>query len=770
MKKEKLTSVVLVSMLILSTMMMLHGLVVPSVAAASVIHSASISPMTKILGTLPQDVIYLVNVTSKGTDFINKTCIKLPTGWTNKTVIPPTNWNVAAAGGGWLNFTTALNDFANGTSRVFNITATISMIPPTTGTWYIYCYKGSIASQSNPVSITVTVKLQFSSAMSPFYVKNGTSYIYTVTTTNDASAVGIKQLNITFPAGTWSFNQLVDYSPRTWTVTYDSARSTFKLTGPNILIGESVTIKVNMTVPVGAPTNIHYWNVSAWDSSGNYLGKYSIKAVIDASKPGVTIDRPNVSAYSVGNGKYIWINVTVDDTPSIEDYGITVTLNDTRFIYRSREKVSSTQYKYYFVNNTVIPDGKLAVKVTATDPAGNIGSAERSTTVDNTAPKQLWVKVMDVTTATPTELPFVGGIYWMGADTKYIQVKASFYDPAGASGTIYLNSTPATFNNGTSLLPSTPYNVTGSDYVTLKITLVDTASPTPNNFTKTWEIKRDRVKPSVPTYTAEAICGGVVIKGLNATDNVGVLKYKIYVNGSVSEVFAADLASTAKKELPSVPFAGNTSIVFSGTLILNLTVYAGKTINLTICTIDYGNNPSNPATNILSIPDGRWYPVVLQQGWNLISLPLVPANSSIENVLSLLLKSGTFESVWTYDAETGKWHSYAPGAPPDLTTMTDGKGYFIKVTKYNVLIIQGTEQPAPPALPRAYHVVPGWNLIGYKRIIPTTASDYLKGVEYIRIYKLIPGTIQLEPVKPTDYMEPGYGYWIAVAKEGWIYP
>jgi len=770
MKKEKLTSIIIASMLILSTLMMTYSLRVPStVATGTIKHSASISPMTKTLDTLPKDVIYLVNVTSTGTDFINKTCIKLPSGWTNKTVTPPTDWTVAAKGGGWLNFTTTATNFVNGSSAVFNITATISMIP-TTGTWYIYCYKGSSPSQNNPVSITVTVKLQFSSTMSPFYVKNGTSYIYTVTTTNDASAVGIKQINITFPAGTWSFNQLIDYSPRTWTVTYDSARSTFKLTGPNILIGESVTIKVNMTVPKSVSTGIHYWNASAWDSSDNYLGKYSIKAVVDASKPGVTINSPSVSYYSVGTGNYIWINVTVSDTPSIEDYGITVAINDTRFELLSSEKVSSTQYKYFFVNNTAIPDGKLAVKVTATDPAGNVGSAEKSTTVDNTAPRQLWVKVMDVTGATPAELPFVGGIYWMGADTKYIQVNASFYDPAGVSGTIYLNSTSASFNNGTSLLPSKKFNVTGSDYVILKITLVDTASPTPNNFTQTWEIKRDRVKPTAPTYTADAICGGIVIRDLSATDNVGVLKYKIYINGSASFVDKTDLASTTKKELPNIPFTGNTSIAFSGTLVLNLTAYAGKTINLTICTIDYGNNPSDPTTNILSIPDGRWYPIDLQAGWNLISLPLVPTNSSIEAVLSLLLKDGLLESVWSYDAETDTWHSYAPGAPPDLTTMTDGKGYFVNVTSYNVLIVHGTEQPPPPALPRAYHVVPGWNLIGYKRLTASTVSDYLKGVDYIRVYKFDPINKIYKLVESGEDMEPGYGYWVAVKTEGWIYP
>ena len=69
---------------------------------------------------------------------------------------------------------------------------------------------------------------------------------------------------------------------------------------------------------------------------------------------------------------------------------------------------------------------------------------------------------------------------------------------------------------------------------------------------------------------------------------------------------------------------------------------------------DYGQDQG--AAKVIyagTVPQGSWYPIELYKGWNLISLPLVPANSSISNVLSLLLKEGLLEGVWTYDAETG---------------------------------------------------------------------------------------------------------------------
>jgi hypothetical protein len=102
--------------------------------------------------------------------------------------------------------------------------------------------------------------------------------------------------------------------------------------------------------------------------------------------------------------------------------------------------------------------------------------------------------------------------------------------------------------------------------------------------------------------------------------------------------------------------------------------------------------------------------------------------------------------------------------------MVDGKGYFIKVTAYNVLIIQGTEQPAPPATPPVYHVVPGWNLIGYKEITTMNVSTYLSGVDYIRVYRFDASTQTYTVLRPSDDMVPGLGYWVAVKTEGWIYP
>ncbi|MDI6691023.1 MAG: hypothetical protein QME50_04030, partial [Candidatus Bathyarchaeota archaeon] len=559
------------------------------------------------------EVTYNFNVTCKeGT--INGTSIILPSG---STYLGKCGGYKSGTGANWtasfyastssVNFTAPPGEeLQKDTWGLFNVSVRWPGVPPTTATFGVDCYIDGTASLNNTKTLTATFNPQFSATITPTHVKGDTTYLFNITTVNVASSIGLGTINITYPSG-WTFNALVSYGgSRPWpTIVHDADRNTFKLTGPNLLIGEYVWIQVNMTT-TSTTMEPDHWNSTAWDTGGTLLGTYDLPVIVDAVAPTVTITKPADGYYSVGFGNRIWINATVTDNLNITKYGITVGINDTaRFEYVTRMKTDDYNYTYCFANKTAISDGVLAVKITATDKAGNMGSGEKSTTVDNTAPKQVWVKVLD---QGGNELPFADGVYWMGVGTTGINVSAAFYNPAGLSGFIYLNTTQYTFQNETA---TSAFDVTGSDYVILKITLIDGASPTPNNFTQTWEIKRDKVKPSTATFTAEAICGGAIIRALEATDNVGVLKYKVYINGTPIDVplttlNAADLKSVGDHR------------TFVGILVLNLTVdYAGKVANITISAVDYGANEGNSTTVYLAIPEGEWYPVELYKGWNL---------------------------------------------------------------------------------------------------------------------------------------------------------
>ncbi len=135
----------------------------------------------------------------------------------------------------------------------------------------------------------------------------------------------------------------------------------------------------------------------------------------------------------------------------------------------------------------------------------------------------------------------------------------------------------------------------------------------------------------------------------------------------------------------------------------------------------------------------------------------------------------TGDTVWAYDAAsapTDGWSSFVKDGPtPSLTTMVDGKGYWVIMSTGATLAGTGKELPLPPETPPTYTVVEGWNLIGFKSLTPRTAGDYLAAIagDYTVIYRFTGGVFSA--VQASDNMILGEGYWIAItATTGTIYP
>jgi len=174
-------------------------------------------------------------------------------------------------------------------------------------------------------------------------------------------------------------------------------------------------------------------------------------------------------------------------------------------------------------------------------------------------------------------------------------------------------------------------------------------------------------------------------------------------------------------------------------------------------TFTYGGNLIQAAT------------IDLVAGWNLISLPLIPDDSTITTVLAGV----TVDSVWNYTApySPDSWSSYFPGAPEDLVTMVDGKGYWVKMSAPAVLTFQGVEMTSGAVAPRTYDVVVGWNFIGFKSITAKEVSNYLAAIKnsYTLIYAFDAANQAYVTVQSGN-LEPGKGYWIAVTAVGTIYP
>ena len=759
MNKKRIESLTITSLLLISTLLIIAY--TPNSAAATVKHTATVSPAT----TTSPSQKYVFNVTNLSTENekITNVTITFPSGFTVTGVQSPSGWTNNT---GWPTIafrnTTDLGINPNGW-KLFNITVNWPAVPPKTVTLYVNCSSLGTQSTNNPVALTITFNPQFTSTITPTLVKGSTSYKFNITIINTASTAGLGTVNVTYPSG-WTFNAIVNYGgSRSWSIVHDPSARTFKLSGPNLLIGEYFWILVNMTTQSGTADPVN-WLARAWDISGTFLGIYNLPVTVDAAKPTVTINQPGLNVYyTVGSGKRIWINGTVSDDLNITKYGLAVVINDTRFERLVWTKTSDTQYSYAFANKTAIPDGKLAVKITATDASGHVGYAERQTTIDNTAPQIVWVKVLDQSN---NELPYVSNIYWMGAGTTSIKVNASFYNPAAPLvGKIYLNSTQYNFVNKTETSPA--FSVSGSDYVILKITLIDNAEPNPNNFTRTWEIKRDRVKPSAPTFTVQPICGGAIVRGLTATDNVGVLSYKVYTNGSLAATVS--IASLQASTLTSI----GSHRAFSGILVLSLASYAGRTANITITAVDYGANEGPGLSRVISVPEGTWYPVVLYPKWNLVSLPLIPNSTATADIYSLILKQGAAGVTVTYgfDNTAKTWIM-------DPATMTDGKGYWIYMKAYDVLIVQGRPTPTPPALPTTYHLIKGWDLVGYKETVSMNASAYIESLEpgsyyrWLYVWDAATQSWRMVDTNPatSGTLSPGQAFWIYLYKDQDLVP
>jgi len=166
--------------------------------------------------------------------------------------------------------------------------------------------------------------------------------------------------------------------------------------------------------------------------------------------------------------------------------------------------------------------------------------------------------------------------------------------------------------------------------------------------------------------------------------------------------------------------------------------------------------------------------IELKEGWNLVSLPLIPESSAIETVLAGIMDDVI--SVWYYDAADpnpvpeDRWRSYDPehSEVADLHTIEDGKAYWVRMAKGADLTVVGVATALPGEMPRAYNVVEGWNMVGFQSTGPMLAKDYFEGTALVRVYKFESGAWSI--VQPTQNMEPGLGYWVAFSEPGTIYP
>ena len=168
------------------------------------------------------------------------------------------------------------------------------------------------------------------------------------------------------------------------------------------------------------------------------------------------------------------------------------------------------------------------------------------------------------------------------------------------------------------------------------------------------------------------------------------------------------------------------------------------------------------------------FDIPLDEGWNLISMPLDMADN-IEDVLEGVLDNVTV--VYQWDNYSEEWLSYTPLSGGTLTTMEDGGGYWIYMDSSDTLTVEGIDT-ASQGWPPEYDVYGGqegrWNMIGFTSPVAIYHEGYLDTIEgdYSVIYGHNTETDEWFTLYPSEErdgrMEPGYGYWIYMEDDGTI--
>lgn len=177
-----------------------------------------------------------------------------------------------------------------------------------------------------------------------------------------------------------------------------------------------------------------------------------------------------------------------------------------------------------------------------------------------------------------------------------------------------------------------------------------------------------------------------------------------------------------------------------------------------ICAVGASNNSSCSPTQL-----GKFIRP-LSKGPNLVSIPLVQSNESIETVLQTV----NYDKAWYYDSFSGEWESYMRFKPYDTLNQIDHTmGVWVNATENSDLAVAGII-PAQTMI----HLYAGWNLVGFPSYDSACkVADLKAGITATRVegFDSFSPPFYLQMLEDNDTLEPGLGYWIRVDSESdWI--
>ena len=155
----------------------------------------------------------------------------------------------------------------------------------------------------------------------------------------------------------------------------------------------------------------------------------------------------------------------------------------------------------------------------------------------------------------------------------------------------------------------------------------------------------------------------------------------------------------------------------------------------------------------------------LNSGWSAFSIPVVPTNPSLPDVLASL--DGHLVAVRWFDntVEPPVWRHYVPGAGDnDLPGIWQAIGVWVQTDAAAVLSVNGYRLTTPTVM----QLQPGWNQIGFPSLAPqrvdATLADIAGKFDHVRVWdndteqwrSFVPG----DPGSTLTAFQPGDAIWI----------
>lgn len=148
----------------------------------------------------------------------------------------------------------------------------------------------------------------------------------------------------------------------------------------------------------------------------------------------------------------------------------------------------------------------------------------------------------------------------------------------------------------------------------------------------------------------------------------------------------------------------------------------------------------------------------LSKGFNLLSIPLIQSDESVETVLQTLM----YDKAWAYDSFEAdwKWHMTFKPYKGELSTINHTMGFWVDVTEDSNFTVAGVVPFETTIQLRA-----GWNLVGFPSFNSSyTIGDLMTQTGTSRVEgndPLVPPYF-LRVILDSEIMQTGVGYWVYV--------